>query len=277
MTAMLTPEDALSRIPGWKNRAATVQELEGGLTNRTYKVDSEGESFALRLDSEQSIHFRLDRETEARIIRNAAAAGLTADVLYADPQAGISLSRFVPGEIWSRQKFEDNDNIDAFASLLRKVHELPLCGVPLEPVAVVQKYAESLAGVDELRGVVALCQRVASEIPVSQKLSCCHNDIVASNIIATPDLMLLDWEYACDNDPLYDLACTIGYHDLSDTQARYLLSAYAGGATPELYENLQTQMLLFDAIQALWYATRQLVAPDAKHRRRIEFLQARMD
>jgi len=160
--------------------------------------------------------------------------------------------------------------------MLRKVHALPLCGVELDPVAVIEKYGESLVGVAEMRGVIALCGRVAAEIPLIGDLACCHNDIVASNIIETPDLMLLDWEYACDNDPFYDLACTIAYHDLTNKQVDRLLGSYTGATSPEVVEKLQRQIRLFDAIQCLWYATRQAVAPDAQHRRRIEFLQERI-
>ena len=276
MKERLQPDEALRQIPGWERRSAELRTFEGGLTNRTFKVDSDGESFVLRLESEQSIHFRLDRETEARIVKNAADAGLTPELLFADHEAGITLTRFVPGEVWAAHKFEDAANIDAYAETLRKVHALPPCGVTLDAVAVIRKYAMSLAGIPAMRGVIALCERVAQEIPQSEQVVCCHNDLVASNIIETPELMFLDWEYACDNDPLYDLACTIGYHDLSNSQVRALLSAYAGGATPELHEQLQRQIRLFDAIQCLWYATRQTVAPDAKHRRRIEFLQERI-
>lgn len=272
----MQPDDALRRIPGWESRSAELRPFEGGLTNRTFKVDSEGESFVLRLESVQSMHFRLDRETEARIVKNAADAGLTPELLYADHERGITLTRFVPGEVWAAHKFEGPTNIDAFAATLRKVHALPRCGVTLDPVAVVRKYATSLAGLPEMRGVIALCERVAQEIPLSDNVVCCHNDLVASNIIETPDLMFLDWEYACDNDPLYDLACTIGYHDLTNKQVHVLLSAYAGEATGEMHEKLQRQIRLFDAIQCLWYATRQTVAPNAKHRRRVEFLQERI-
>lgn len=276
MTELLEPEDALVRIPGWEDRKASIRVLEGGLTNRTFKVDSEGGSFVLRLDSEQSIHFRLDRETEARIVRNAAAAGLAPEVLFSDPHAGITLTCFVRGEIWAKHKFEDPTNMENFAAMLRRVHDLPVCGVTLDSVAVIEKYGESLASVPEMRGVISLCKRVAEEIPASEQVVCCHNDIVASNIIETPALMLLDWEYACDNDPFYDLACVIAYHDLRNKQVDRLLAAYAGATSAELVEKLQRQIRLFDAIQCLWYATRQLVAPTAMHRRRIEFLQERI-
>ena len=73
--------------------------------------------------------------------------------------------------------------------------------------------------------------------------------------------MLLDWEYACDNDPLFDLASLIGYHNLSDKKAHDLLSAYAGGPDPAMADLLEEQVRLYDAIQWLWLANRHMITP----------------
>ena len=53
--------------------------------------------------------------------------------------------------------------------------------------------------------------------------------LVAGNIIATPAIRFLDWEYACDNDQFFDLATVVAHHDLSDDRADFLLNAYFDG------------------------------------------------
>ena len=42
-------------------------------------------------------------------------------------------------------------------------------------------------------------------VPPPRAPCCCHNDLVVGNIIAAPEIRFLDWEYACDNDPFFDL------------------------------------------------------------------------
>ena len=88
--------------------------------------------------------------------------------------------------------------------------------------------------------------------------------------------MLLDWEYACDKDPLFDLASLIAYHDISDKKAQDLLSAYAGGESRELAEQLQEQVRLYDAMQWLWLAIRHMITGTADQAARLDELQQRM-
>ena len=87
---------------------------------------------------------------------------------------------------------------------------------------------------------------------------------------------MIDWEFACDNDPMFDLASAIGYHNLDADCAGTLLDAYTGGADGEAKERLDEQVRVYDAIQWLWLATRHLVYPSREQARRLEELQQRV-
>jgi thiamine kinase-like enzyme len=113
-------------------------------------------------------------------------------------------------------------------------------------------------------------------MPVCAEFRCCHNDVVASNVIAEPDLKLLDWEYACDNDPMFDLASLIGFHNLGIDRQSVLLNAYAGGMDSGLAERLEIQVRLYDAIQWLWLANRQMITQNTAQAARLEELQQRI-
>jgi thiamine kinase-like enzyme len=135
----------------------------------------------------------------------------------------VLLAEWSEGEVWTRAHFE----LDA-ATLVA---------------------AESrLALIDSMPGPMNLC--------------CCHNDLVAENIIATPQVRFLDWEYACDNDPLFDLAIVVAHHDLSDRHADVLLDAYFDGAGRRWREQFATQMRLYDALNWLWSAANAPPAQD---------------
>ena len=100
--------------------------------------------------------------------------------------------------------------------------------------------------------------------------------MVAANIIGDPALKLLDWEYACDNDPMFDLASLVGFHNLDDDRQSDLLNAYAGGNDFALKEQLDVQVRLYDAIQWLWLANRQVITRTSAQATRLKELQQRI-
>lgn len=277
MTTLLSPKDALATIPGWEERSVDISEFPGGLSNRTFRIDSEGESFTLRLDAEQTANFMVNRDVELELLLHAADRNLFPQVVYSNPIDSILLTNFVPGRVWEPEDTSKTDNLDMLAVLLRRVHALPLTGVTFDANAVVERYAENLTDEPASYDFAVYCKDVIVRLPLPENLACCHNDVVAGNIIATPELLLLDWEYACDNDPLFDLASFIAFHDLHDEHARYLLQSYAQSSDVGLFERLQTQMRIYDVIQWLWYACLQRVRPNSDVEQRMQQIRKRIN
>jgi len=69
--------------------------------------------------------------------------------------------------------------------------------------------------------------------------------------------MFLDWEYACDNDPLFDLATIVEHHELGETQGRTLLDFYFEGDSCRWQKGLEEQRKLYLALLYLWMACRE--------------------
>ena len=147
---------------------------------------------------------------------------------------------------------------------------------PFSAKHVAAQYVAAISDDSELKGFANDCQHMLARIPPSESMCCCHNDIVAENVIQHSGLKLLDWGYACDNEPMFDLASVIGFHDLDKAQTDVLLGAYSGGAAPELHERLQDQIQLFDIIQWLWFAVRHSRSPDSDTASRLIDLRFRI-
>lgn len=273
---MLTPHEALSRIPGWDARDVAWRELPGGLTNRTYRLKRRGRSYVLRLDSEHTAAFDLDRARELAVLENAAARELAPAVEFADTGAGILLSDFVDADPWQASDLQDEARLEALAGLLRRVHALPSCGAGFDASGIAERYLRNLSSQPALHAFGRRCVEIVATQASSGERRCCHNDVVAENIIGFPAPVLIDWEYACDNDPLFDLASLIAYHDLGAAETRLLLSTYSGGSDPAMAERLQAQIRIYDALQWLWFANRHAITPAAGHRARLETLRGRI-
>lgn len=276
MSSDLDPRSALARIPGWDAAHVTIEPLDGGLTNRSYRVTRDGTACVLRLDAEFTRAWGLDRETELAVMRRAAAAGIAPGVRYADPTAGILLRDFVAARVWTPADLQEVAALEALAALLRRVHDLPAAGRRFDAARVAETYTAGLEPVPGFRAAARRCRALIASVPAPASFACCHNDVVAANVLACPGLKLIDWEYACDNDPLFDLACVIGYHELDDRLALRLVSAYAGTATRERLERLAELRRLYDALHWLWLANREIYRPNAAQRRRLEDLERRL-
>ena len=273
MTDPVSAAAAIARIPGVEPAKARYRSLGGGRSNRSWLVETEDRKLVLRLDGPQARVFGLDRHTELAILGRASGQALAPQVVYADAAAGILVYEYLPGRCWTRADLESDASLEALAALLRRVHALPPSGVRFDAAGAAARYLERIRGDESLFAIGQRCREIVASAPAPTGTACCHNDVVAANVIATPALRLLDWEYACDNEPLFDLASLIGYHDLAPRQKGTLLRAYAGDLA--LREQLEEQLRLFDALQWLWLAARQAAMPHAAHRERLEQLARR--
>ena len=293
MTSQLTAVEALDMVPGWDPGKAAIEELKGGLTNRVYHIRSNDRECVLRLAAaghpvlrgisssvykaeDHSGSFDLDRSCELAILQTASDAGIAPAILYSNEDAGILITEYLHGRVWHEADLESVENIESLAALLRQVHALPACCSPLDLTGIAEKYEEFLKARHGLHAFASNCVRIIRERLLHETVTCCHNDIVAENVIESGGLNLIDWEYACDNDPMFDLASAIGFHNLDDQTQQVFLSAYAGDAAGELKERLAEQVRVFDAIQWLWLASRHLASPRRDQVRRLEELQQRI-
>lgn len=280
MSKSLNPQELLAAIPGWKAGDVHIEQLPGGLTNRSYKVSRGGDSFVLRLDADHTAALGLDRRRERRILNVAADAGLAPDIVYADEEGGVLVTRYVDGQAWTIRDLADPGHIDQATEMLREVHALPLAESRFDGEAIAAGYLVNLGSQADDASVTQFAERcvaIITETPRPDILCCCHNDVVAENLVGQPRPMLIDWEYACDNDPLFDVASLIAYHDLGQRVSDAWLEAYVGEVLPEHRERLRQLCRLYDALHWLWIAARCSISQSELQHRRMERLRQRIE
>jgi thiamine kinase-like enzyme len=248
MSDHLSPDAVLSQIPGWEGASWTV--LEQCVTNRPYLVEKDGRKAVLKIDAEVRAEPFNNRHEEARIQRVAREAGLAGDVLYVTDT--ILMTEYLEGVVWSLDCLDDNANIAQLALALRKLHSLPLTGRTFDVVGAARMYARINGGANT--GIAKQCVARIEAAPRPLNLCRCHNDLVVANIINTPETKFLDWEYACDNDPFFDLATIAAHHKLTQEQCDTLLNAYFDGNGERWREQLARQSEVYEALLWLWEA-----------------------
>lgn len=250
MTDSVSPEQFIRSLPEWAD--ATWTELSGGLNNRVWLLDNDGRKSILKIDNgprEAPFNTRVD---EAAVQSAAASAGLASPVIYAGE--GVYLTEYVDGSQWQPSSLTEQGRIEQLAASLRRLHALPRTGRSFDATSAAGQYSAAIERPD--REIASLCLGIVRDTRLPNYLCCCHNDLVAENILTTPSLRFLDWEYACDNDPMFDLATIVEHHELSDSQALALLDAYFEGSGNRWLEALTGQRRLYLALYYLWMASR---------------------
>ena len=245
-----SPNDILAEIPGWEGASWT--ELTGGLTNKTWRVVHGERAGVLKIDEAARERPFNTRCEEAFVQNLAAKAGLAPKVLLAND--GVYFTEYVEGTVWERDCLDKDSNLQSLAAALKRVHSLPLSGRSFDATVAAKRYVERISILDT--DVIELCTSVISSMRRPQNLCCCHNDLVAENLIMAKSLMFLDWEYACDNDPFFDLATVVEHHELRDSQVTILLDTYFGGDSDRWRKNLEKHRKLYLALLCLWMASR---------------------
>lgn len=244
--------EVVERIPGWFG--ATCTPIGGGSSASTWLLEKDGARSVLKIDLGPRDPALNSRPEEARIQRSAHAEGIAPGVLFVGD--GVLLSEYAGGRTLSAHVVGDKALLEQLAHALRRLHALPLTGRVFEGRAAALRYAECAAGrgVDTAR--IRQLLDLAGENPQPQNLCCCHNDLVAANIVENDDLQFIDWEYSCDNDPLFDLATIVAENGLSADESGWLLDAYFEGDGERWSAHLDRYRSAYEALAGLWHMAR---------------------
>jgi thiamine kinase-like enzyme len=212
-------------------RTGEAVPLDGGITNRNYRVRFGATDYMVRLPGKDTALLGIDRAAEW--IANQAAA----DLAIAPPVAAAGddylVTRFIPCRPVSAGELAA-DPADA-ARALRAFHDR---GPDLPTRFWVPELAEDYAAIVRARGGSLPAEyehacRTAAAIAAARPLSAavpCHNDLLTANLIRDSGgrLLLVDWEYAGMGDPYFDLGNLAINNDFDDAADARLLSAYLG-------------------------------------------------
>lgn len=206
--------------PSFSAPPRLVRELGGGLTNRSFLIETPDRQFVLRLASPHAALFGIDRQRECEILADAAAAGIAPTVHYHAVDEGILISSYLDGHPYAPRSSAAAAN--ALVALTQRIHALPT-NVPVEDYyAHAERYRQRLeaAAVSLPRALIALGERIRAEqagcSDQPDRIGVCHRDLNRANIIDCGGrLYVIDWEYATRGTTAFDFAALITEWDLS--------------------------------------------------------------
>ncbi|WP_233525184.1 phosphotransferase [Pseudoalteromonas sp. NC201] len=238
----------------FKVSAERLEKLTKGVSNNNYLMVSKGESYLLKCYSHGI-------PTEALKAQNELAQqGITSKVLQYDLRTRMALFTFMP-EVCAEPKLNT-----ALLAQVIQVHSLEL------EVYEVLDLAGYVQAIDkELRYLVDIAWLIESlaSLPVDQAF--CHNDLVMSNIIQTPEGgRLIDFEYACHSDIFFDLAALVCSFSCGVEEALTVVESYFSLKRQAMPSYAQAKLTVFCQIYLIvsiqWYEQRGVMIEPEKLR-----------
>jgi thiamine kinase-like enzyme len=253
----------LAELPGFTIERAEAARLTRlfGMTNRVYKVESEGERLCLRIPGSGAAAARIDRHAEEVNARLAAKAGVAPEVFHFDAD-GVMLTRFLDAETLLPPRLqEDESAIDRTAHALRMLHE---SGTQFEgmfrPFESIAAYDAALDRYGAPPGSIE--QRIVARVgEIGEVLAThpspprpCHCDPTGRNVLDDRTrVWLVDWEYSGMSDPMWDLAYFSMESRFDTAREQRLLGAYLGRMPGAAESARMTAMKpLAEVFGALW-------------------------
>lgn len=240
--------EAFDRVAVLGGRTWVADELDGGLSNAAHRVrttDGEPEiDLVVRSWREAHQLVPIDRDVEHRATAQAGRAGIGPSVVEYRPDEMLMATSYVEGRALTPDDLRDPATLTRVAETVRQLHGLPILGARYDLFAMIRRYADlavargeaAPAGWLEQRQAVGRIEAALAVRP--ERLVPAHNDLVPANMIDTGDrIVLIDFEYAGDNEPSCELAILAagailaGEPGLDDDATADLVAAYGGGVT----------------------------------------------
>src|SRR3954462_13680591 len=258
---MIDLEAAISRVPMLSSATGVSTKRLAGLTNVNYQVTAGDQRYVLRIPGEGTSEY-INRRDEEVAARSAAAAGVNADVIFFDASDGLMVTRFIDGAAtMDAEQFQD---LGAVARAGRAFHQLHTTAQPFATdfslFPMIDEYKALLAskgatlpdGYDDVQRQSSVIRTALEAAPAP--LAPCHCDPLCENFLDTGDRMfIIDYEYAGNNDPMWDLGDLSVEGQFTAAQDEALLRAYFGHEPPrDQRGRMVAYKALCDLLWTLW-------------------------
>ena len=251
-------------------RVGGVRPLDGGITNRNFRVMFGDNDYVVRLPGKDTNLLGIDRDAECIANEQAAKLGLAPKVAAKLEDPPCLVTCFVEGREMTPEDLHRPEAVDQVAASLRKFHDsgltLPtrfqVVDIAVDYAEVVrerggqppQPFEQSLASARE---VVEAVSDDAEHSPVP-----CHNDLLPANFLSGAErIVIVDWEYAGMGDRFFDLGNLAVNNEFGEEDEDRLLEAYFGEpATPRRRASLKLFRFMSDFREAMWGVVQRSVS-----------------
>ncbi|MDP2812955.1 MAG: choline/ethanolamine kinase family protein, partial [Erysipelotrichaceae bacterium] len=202
----------------FNNEVTSVKFTNKGLTNQNWLVESKDEFFMVRIPYHNSEHI-VSRQHEKAAIDIVYRQSLDVETVYFNEKTGIKITKYVD-DLLTFDEYTGKDKYYRVGRLMKKFHSLNvISGFLFDPIQRLNQYKAQIKNKififeDEDKYIHFIYNQ-------TDNFTLCHNDWVAGNIgFASTRDYLIDYEYAGDNHPYFDVTSFLSENQIFDEAAR---------------------------------------------------------
>ena len=244
--------------------ATSVVRLDGGITNRNYRVSTPDRDYVVRLSDPESSLLSIDRDNEYLNSMAAARAGAGAPVAQYIPGAGVLVVEWIDGRTFTERDVADPANLARIAAACRTLHAGPAFASDFDMFDLQSRYESIVhergyrlpARYEEFSSHVARMRWALGFAP--EPTVPCNNDLLAANMIDDGDrIWLIDYEYSGNNEASFELGNIWSESTLDDDLLQPLVTSYWGADLPAKVARARLWALMSKYGWTLWASIQQ--------------------
>ncbi|QNK81245.1 choline kinase family protein [Nakamurella sp. PAMC28650] len=263
----LTVSERLDMVAALRDPNRLVEPLPGGLTNENFKVTTATGTYVARLSRPSSHLLGIDRDGEYRNSLAAADSGVAPAVVAYAPEAAVLSIEWLEGRTLTAADLGSTEVLRSVAESCRALHSGPSFSADFDMFDVSNRYLDTIMArgfrlPDRYLDFTPAWDRIRTVLSMDAPAAVpCHNDLLAANFIDDgARLWLIDYEYAGNNDPCFELGNMWSEANLGDAELVVLVDFYYGEHRPDMVARARLQALVSQYGWTLWGAIQQSVS-----------------
>ncbi|MFT4115342.1 phosphotransferase [Bradyrhizobium sp.] len=255
-------EEAVAQIGSWNGRSIRYRPVSGGISNVNFRVSvaDERHDFFLKIPGRGTEMF-IDRKAARAASRQAETIGVGPRTFDYLDHAGIEIAEFLDDRRAStHQDFIDPAVRAETVRLYRRFHQAPALPLTKTVFDMIDEHFEQARQLqahwpEDHDWLMWQYQQARAALEASGlDIVPCFNDPMPGNFLIGDDrsIVLIDFEYASNNERLYDLAIWSGEHFFSEAIEKEIIEEYLGRYDEKAHGRFIVHKALADIKWSTW-------------------------
>ncbi|MCP2158725.1 UNVERIFIED_ORG: thiamine kinase-like enzyme [Rhizobium sp. SLBN-170] len=231
-------EAAIIQVPPWEGRRLRYSPVSGGISNTNFRIEVEGEErgYFLKIPGRGTEMF-IDRKAAAAASKQAEVIGIGPKTFDYLDHLDIEIAEFIDGRRASTHRdFADPAIRNEAVRVYRQFHNAPALPLTKTVFDMVEEHFDQVRQLDghwplDHDWLLRNYRQARAALEASGlDLVPCFNDPMPGNFLIGDDksIKLIDFEYASNNERLYDLAIWSGEMFYSEATDCEIIEEYFG-------------------------------------------------